>query len=176
MISVLFRRKLVFATIIVSLFVFGGMHFFLRATEPLVQIDYILVEKSNRVMSVFFKKQQLKTYKIALGFSPRGPKEKTGDGKTPEGPYFITHKNSHSAYHRSLKISYPNVQDMENARKKGISTGGEIMIHGLKNGLGWIGWFHHYWDWTRGCIAVTNEEIEELFKATPLGTKIEIRP
>lgn len=144
--------------------------------RPFDTIDYILVEKEKRQMSVFFNGQLLKTYRIALGFSPKGHKEKEGDGKTPEGNYHISKKNATSRFFLSLKISYPSPQDESNAAKNGYSAGGDVMIHGLPNGFPWLGSFHTFKDWTLGCIAVRNDEIQEIYSAISEGTKIEIRP
>lgn len=139
-------------------------------------IDKILIEKEARRMSLLSKGDVLKSYRIALGGDPVGPKVRQGDHKTPEGTYTIDSRNRDSRYHRSLHISYPNENDKKRARERGVSPGGDIMIHGIKNGLGWIGDAHADSDWTKGCIAVTDEEIEELFQLVPDGTIVEIRP
>jgi murein L,D-transpeptidase YafK len=118
----------------------------------------------------------LKIYKIALGGNPKGPKERQGDNKTPEGTYVIDSRNRDSAYHLSLHISYPSEKDRKRARELGVSPGGDIMIHGLKNGFSWMGVLHRESDWTKGCIAVTDEEIEEIAALVPNGTAVEIRP
>jgi len=146
------------------------------SSTKLPAIDYILVQKDKRLLKVFHHTQMVKEYHIALGFSPKGAKETAGDGKTPEGSYVITHKNAHSRYHLSLKISYPNERDLQKGRKKGGALGGDIMIHGLRNDLGWLGRLHTLRDWTLGCIAVTNPEIEEIYAAVAVGTKVEIQP
>jgi murein L,D-transpeptidase YafK len=122
------------------------------------------------------KDKVLKTYKIALGGNPDGPKERQGDNKTPEGTYFIDSRNNNSRYHLSLHISYPNENDKKRAKEIGVSPGGDIMIHGIKNGFSWVGDSHTGIDWTKGCIAVTDEEIEEIDKLAPNGTIVEIRP
>lgn len=140
-----------------------------------IQIDRILVEKSKRLLHVYKDKKLIKTYQIALGSNPVGHKEFEGDGKTPEGIYTINDKNPNSSYYLNLGISYPNERDIQNAKNAGKSPGGDIKIHGLKNGLGFIGKLHREIDWTQGCIAVTNEEMDELYKAVPIGTEIEIR-
>jgi len=126
-------------------------------------------------MEVYSGGSLVKTFAISLGRNPIGDKEFEGDKKTPEGKYIIDTKNSESGYHKNLGISYPNESDIENAKIIGKPTGGDIKIHGLKNKLGFIGKFHRWFDWTMGCIAVTNEEIDELFATVPIGTKIEIR-
>ena len=138
--------------------------------------DRILVEKKERRLTLFSKGKPLKAYQIALGGNPNGPKERQGDNKTPEGIYRIDSRNKNSQFHLSLHISYPNEKDKKRARELGVSPGGDIMIHGIKNGLSWVGEQHTELDWTKGCIAVTDEEIEEIDKVVPIGTVVEIRP
>jgi len=105
-----------------------------------------------------------------------GAKQEEGDMKTPEGIYKIDSRNPQSSFHLALHISYPSDDDKARAADRGVPAGFDIMIHGIRNGLGWIGVFHRWTDWTVGCIALTDEEIEELFRVTPGGTTIEIRP
>jgi tetratricopeptide (TPR) repeat protein len=138
--------------------------------------DKILIEKKERRLTLFSRGEALKTYKIALGGNPNGPKERQGDNKTPEGTYIIDSRNKDSHYHRSLHISYPNEKDKQRAKQLGVSPGGGIMIHGIKKGFSWLGDSHKDLDWTKGCIAVTDEEIEEIEKLVPNGTIVEIRP
>jgi len=138
--------------------------------------DLIVVEKSKRLLTVYSSGTVLRTFKIALGHSPTGAKEREGDNRTPEGDYVIDSRLQQSGYHRALHISYPNASDIARAKAGGYQPGGAIMIHGIKNGLGWIGGLHTTTDWTRGCIAVTNAEIEELWRIVPNGTLIRIRP
>lgn len=138
--------------------------------------DRILIEKKERRLSLFSKDILLKTYRIALGGDPVGPKERQGDNKTPEGIYVIDSRNRNSRYHLALRISYPNSKDRERAAGLGVSPGGDIMIHGIKKGLAWVGAVHTNFDWTEGCVAVTDEEIEEIDKLVPDGTLVEIRP
>ncbi|HET6419326.1 MAG TPA: L,D-transpeptidase family protein [Geobacteraceae bacterium] len=139
-------------------------------------VDKIVIDKKARRLMLISKGEAIKTYKIALGGNPVGPKEREGDNKTPEGTYLIDSRNRDSHYHRSLHISYPNERDRKRAKDMGVSPGGNIMIHGIKNGLSWIGDAHAEVDWTKGCIAVTDEEIEEISKLAPNGTLVEIRP
>ncbi|MGD9592482.1 MAG: murein L,D-transpeptidase family protein, partial [Candidatus Berkiella sp.] len=139
-------------------------------------IDLIVVDKAQRRMTVFHENIPLKRYKIALGFSPIGHKTQQGDGKTPEGSYTIIAKNPKSRFHLSLKISYPSSQDILNAKQLGVSPGGEIMIHGLSKPFEWIGKSHSQKDWTLGCIALSNDEIQELYTHVMVGTKIVINP
>jgi outer membrane protein assembly factor BamD (BamD/ComL family) len=138
--------------------------------------DKVLIEKKERRLTLLSKDEVIKTYKIALGGDPIGPKERQGDNKTPEGTYIIDSRNSNSGYHLSLHISYPNEKDKMRAKELGVLPGGDIMIHGIKNGLAWAGALHAGIDWTKGCIAVTDEEMEEIYKLVPNGTIVEIRP
>lgn len=139
-------------------------------------VDRIIVEKRARTMSVYRGTELLKTYKVALGPNPKGHKEREGDGRTPEGIYRIDFRKRDSAFHRALHVSYPNAEDRRRARRRRVSPGGDIMIHGLPNGMGAIGKAHVLRDWTNGCIAVTNDEIEELWRVVPNGTTVEIKP
>ena len=146
---------------------------FLLRTEP---ADKVLIEKNERRLTLLSMGEVIKTYKIALGGDPVGPKERQGDNKTPEGTYIIDSRNSNSEYHLSLHISYPNEKDKMRAKELGVSPGGNIMIHGIKNGLAWVGASHAEVDWTKGCIAVSDEEMEEIYRLVPNGTIVEIRP
>ena len=146
-------------------------------TPPVLpKIDKILIEKAKRTMTVFSHNEVVKSYRVSLGFAPVGHKQQEGDGKTPEGQYVIESKNPHSRYHLSLKISYPSKDDRTAALKGGVKPGGDIMIHGLGRGFSWMGPWHHLKDWTLGCIAVTNEEIDELYPAIDVGTLVKIVP
>jgi len=138
--------------------------------------DIVLIEKKARKLYLYRADKVIKTYSIALGDEPVGKKECQGDNRTPEGRYTISGRNRNSSYHLSLRISYPNAEDRRNAKKLGCDPGGDIMIHGLPNGKGWIGKAHTAHDWTLGCIAVTNKEIEEIWKLVPNGTEVVIRP
>ena len=139
-------------------------------------IDRMVVEKSARRLSIFRDGNQIKNYLIALGQNPVGAKQQEGDMKTPEGIYKVDGRNPQSNFHLALHISYPTDEDDKRAFARGVPAGYDIMIHGIQNGRGWIGAFHRWKDWTAGCIAVTDEEIEELWRVTPDGTTIEIRP
>jgi L,D-peptidoglycan transpeptidase YkuD (ErfK/YbiS/YcfS/YnhG family) len=138
--------------------------------------DKVLIEKQARQLTLIAKGEVIKTYTIALGGNPVGPKEREGDNKTPEGIYFIDSRNGNSGYHLSLHISYPNELDNMRARERGVRPGGDIMIHGIKNGFSPVGTSHAESDWTQGCIAVTNQEMEEIYKLVPNGTLVEITP
>lgn len=138
--------------------------------------DEVVVAKGARTLTLLNHGQVIKVYKVALGGNPVGAKARKGDHRAPEGAYVLDRRNEHSQFYRSIHISYPNAQDRERARKLGVSPGGDIMIHGLPNGYGWIGRGHRARDWTGGCIAVTNDEMDEIWRAVPDGTLIKIRP
>jgi lipoprotein-anchoring transpeptidase ErfK/SrfK len=148
----------------------------LAGTRRRILADSIVVEKSLRRLTLFSGGIPLRTYDVALGRAPEGAKAQVGDFRTPEGLYHIDARNPQSQFHRGLHVSYPNAQDLARANAAGVSTGGDIMIHGLPNGQGQIGGKHRAWDWTSGCVAVTNEEIEEIWDSVPVGTPVRILP
>jgi len=156
-----------------AIFLVLGLHLAIAAP---VQADKIVILKSARSMTLLSGGKVLKTYKVALGSVPVGPKQVEGDHKTPEGDYVIDAKNAHSQFHLSLHISYPSAADQQRARSLGARPGGAIMIHGLARPFAYLGPLHRQTDWTDGCVAVTNAEIEEIWRLVPVGTRVEIRP
>jgi len=171
------KRKLFLLSILITSIL---LVFFLiypeKKPDKTVRIDKIVVEKSKRRMYVYANGKIIKTYKISLGGNPVGKKQFEGDKKTPEGLYLINDKNPKSICYKNLGISYPNPQDIKNARKSGKKAGGLIKIHGITNGYGWLGKLHILIDWTAGCIAVTNSEMDELYNSVEQGTPVEIKP
>jgi murein L,D-transpeptidase YafK len=143
---------------------------------PSTRADRIVVEKSKRQMKLMHGSEVLKTYQVALGKQPVGAKNRQGDHKTPEGVYSVDVKKPNSRFHRALHISYPSASDRQNAKKLGQDPGGDVEIHGLGSMWGWVGAAHRKVDWTDGCIAVTNEEIDEIWPLVEVGTAVEIRP
>jgi len=139
-------------------------------------IDRLVVHKSERRMHAYEGGRLLRSYRISLGFQPEGHKQFQGDGRTPEGRYRINDRNPNSVCYKNLGISYPNEQDRAYARSRGRSPGGDIKIHGLPNGAPRWGRLHRFYDWTHGCIAVTNEEMEQLYHQVANGALIEILP
>jgi murein L,D-transpeptidase YafK len=172
------KRMILFAGLILicALAIYLYAHHNWNPLPAATTIDRIVVEKSARRLSIFRDGNQIKTYRIALGRNPVDAKREEGDMKTPEGIYKIDGRNPRSSFHLALHVSYPSEEDAERAAARGVSAGFDIMIHGIQNGRGWIGAFHRWNDWTAGCIAVTDEEIEELWRVTPDGATIEIRP
>ncbi len=155
--------------------VLSPLHAFAKAPAA-TKVDHIVVLKSKRELQLWSKDTLVKKYRVALGAVPVGRKQQQGDHRTPEGNYVITGRNVNSKYHRSLRVSYPNADDRARAAKLGVAPGGDIMIHGLPNGYGWVGRGHLAKDWTDGCVAVTDQEIEEIWKLVPDGTPVEIKP
>lgn len=139
------------------------------------KVTKIVVEKRRHLMTLYANNQVLRIYHIALGRGDDAAKQQEGDDRTPEGLYVIDGKNNNSQFYKSLHISYPSHEDVARAKSQGHSPGGAVMIHGLRNDLKWIGKLHRLKDWTRGCIAVTNEEMDEIWNVVPVGTAIEIR-
>ena len=137
--------------------------------------DSLVVEKALHRLTLHQRGGGAKTYRVALGRGGLDDKEREGDLRVPEGIYTIDSRLERSAYHRALHISYPDSSDRARAARAGIAPGHSIMVHGIRNGLGWVGRFHESFDWTAGCIAVTNPEIEELWRAVPNGTRIVVR-
>ena len=149
----------------------------LQAELPVeLQFDRLVVDKQARRLTAYAGGDAVREYRIALGWAPEGHKQMEGDGKTPEGAYIVDGKNPKSRYYKNLGVSYPNDADRAAAAALGVSPGGDIKIHGLPAGQGHLGAVHWMQDWTAGCIAVSNEEIDELYARTPVGSAIEIRP
>lgn len=136
--------------------------------------DLIIADKSRRLLHLIKDDQVIRTYRMALGKEPVGDKKCEGDNKTPEGFYTISYKNSGSDFHRSLAVDYPRQQDINEARKLGCDAGSDIMIHGLPNSRFKRAFINHPSDWTRGCMAVTNAEIQEIWRLVDTKTPIEI--
>jgi murein L,D-transpeptidase YafK len=138
--------------------------------------DSIVVEKQKRTLTLYMAGYPIRTYMVALGKQPVGDKQRIGDNRTPEGVFYIDFKNPSSKYHKALHISYPDVAHQARANALGFAPGGDIMIHGLPPAFAKLGQEHRTYDWTEGCIAVTNAEIEEIWRAIPEGAAIQIKP
>jgi murein L,D-transpeptidase YafK len=143
---------------------------------PGTKIDHLVVEKSARRLSLYVHGALVRSYPVSLGRQPVGPKVRAGDHRTPEGRYLIDRHNPYSAFHLSLHVSYPSASDSAHALAAGHSPGADIMVHGMRNGFGWIGRAHLLVDWTAGCVAVTDAQIDQIYEAVPDGTPIDIRP
>lgn len=147
-----------------------------QSQQPSQIVDRIVVVKSAHTMTLEDNGRVLKTYKVALGGQPAGPKQQQGDHRTPEGEYIVDAKNPHSRFYLALHLSYPNANDRARAQELGVNPGGDVEIHGLGKAYGWVGARHRWVDWTDGCVAVTNEEIAEIFKLVPVGTRVILKP
>lgn len=147
-----------------------------QTTDKALRADRVVVLKKERSLQLLRQGKVIKTYKVALGADPVGPKQRRGDHKTPEGLYLLDSRNPHSQFYKSIHISYPGMRERAAARQKGVSPGGDLFVHGLPKGYGWVGAAHRVKDWTDGCIAVTNPEMDEIWVAVTDGTPIEIRP
>src|SRR5215510_353869 len=173
------KRKLL--SVMGVIFVFVGVIFTYAnwPVKPLpsgTKADSVLVLKGERKLILLLNDQKVKEYSIALGGKPIGKKIMEGDERTPEGRYKLDYRNLKSIAHLSIHISYPDQNDISQARAKGVSPGGAVMIHGLPKGFGYLGRLHRLLDWTDGCIGVTNPEMEEIWRCVPEGAAIEIRP
>jgi murein L,D-transpeptidase YafK len=153
----------------------GGLGTAQTALTPL-HADRVVVLKSERTLQLVNHGRVIKTYKVALGGDPIGRKTRQGDHKTPEGSYVLDFRNAHSKFYKAIHISYPSARDRAAARERGVLPGGDVFVHGLPNGFGYLGAAHRLKDWTDGCIAVTDAEIDEIWRAVKGGTPIEIRP
>lgn len=138
--------------------------------------DSIVVEKQRRRLTLYQAGFPVGIYKIALGKEPVGDKKQIGDNRTPEGLFHIDFKNANSKYHMALHISYPDAAHKARAKARGVKAGGDVMIHGLPSAYADLGDKHTEYDWTEGCIAVTNAEIEQIWRAVPNGSPIQIKP
>jgi murein L,D-transpeptidase YafK len=170
------RRALAGAIAISFVFCAAGGQLSSQQPATAVKADSVLILKKDHILELLAAGKVIRTYKVALGQGGLAPKAREGDARTPEGHYTIDAKFANSHYHKALHVSYPNAEDRKRAAKLGVSPGGAIMIHGLPNGKGWVGARHRLYDWTLGCIAVTDEEIDEIWELVPVGTPVEIRP
>lgn len=140
------------------------------------QVDLVRVLKAERKLQLTSEGKVLNEFHVVLGGNPKGHKEQEGDKRTPEGKYILDYKKENSAFYKAIHISYPNGQDNEAAKKRGVSAGGQIMIHGQKNGLGWLSFVSQRFDWTNGCVALSNSDIDVVWALVKAGTPIELLP
>jgi murein L,D-transpeptidase YafK len=146
------------------------------AEKPGVGADRIIVYKHERKLIIWSQGKVLRSYRVALGGDPVGPKTRQGDHRTPEGSYLLDSRNPHSLYYKAFHISYPNSNEIAAAKKLGVSPGSNIMLHGLPRDYAGEERARTQHDWTNGCIAVTNEEMDEIWQLVRVGTPIEIKP
>ncbi len=146
----------------------------LISTSAIAGVDLVKVDKSESRMYLLDGEKVVKEYHVAFGANPKGHKQQEGDEKTPEGRYTLDYKKEDSSFYRAMHISYPNDQDKANAKKLGVSPGGFIMVHGQRNWLGWLSIIAQRFNWTNGCIALTNSEMDEFMDLVSVGTAIQI--
>ena len=147
---------------------------FFISNSVCAEVDLVKVTKSKNKMYLLEDDKIIKEYDVAFGENPKGHKEQEGDERTPEGTHTLDYIKEDSSFYRAMHISYPNKADIENAKKKGVSPGGFIMVHGQKNNFGWLGAITQNFNWTNGCIALTNKEMDEFLELVKVGTKIQI--
>lgn len=140
----------------------------------LAEVDLVKVDKSERKLYLLDGDKIVKEYHVSFGANPKGHKQQEGDERTPEGEYILDYKKEDSSFYRSMHISYPNDTDIANAKKIGVSPGGFIMVHGQRNWLGWLSPITQKFNWTNGCIALRNSEMDEFMALVKVGTKIKI--
>ena len=169
-------RKLGFISLVSFVILLVYANWPIDALPPKVKITSIEISKHDRTLILYSGSTILKTYLVSLGRSPLGAKVQEGDNKTPEGDYTIEKIKNDSAFHLALKISYPTPAQVESARTRGVKPGSDIMIHGIRNGLGFLGRLHRCLDWTAGCIALTNLEIEQIAAISFVGLPVRIVP
>jgi murein L,D-transpeptidase YafK len=169
-------RYVVLAFVVVTLAALAWANWPTTSLEASAKADLVLVHKSARRLELLSQGRVLKTYRVSLGRDPLGHKQSEGDQRTPEGRYVLDYRNAKSSFHKALHISYPSPADTAAASAAGRAPGGLIMVHGLPNGFGWMGRLHLAYDWTDGCVALTDREIEEIWRAVRDGTAIELRP
>jgi murein L,D-transpeptidase YafK len=148
----------------------------LAIAGDLPKADFVLVKKHEKRLYLVKNKKPFKIYRVSFGANSKGPKRMEGDERTPEGTYILDYKNPDSDFYKSIHISYPNDQDIKRAKEMGAVPGGDIMIHGQKNGSKNFSRIHRYVNWTDGCIAVTNAEMDEIWASVDVGTPITIEP
>src|SRR4051812_401370 len=144
--------------------------------KPDIVVDRVVVSKHERKMVLLAQGKEVRSYRVALGGAPTGAKSRQGDHRTPEGLYVLDSRNPNSQFYKAFHISYPNFKETVASKKLGVSPGGDIMLHGLPKAYAWVGKAHTLHDWTDGCIAVTDEEMDEIWKLVRVGTPIEIKP
>ena len=146
------------------------------ASYAVTNADKVVVNKSEGKLYLEKEGKAFKEFHVVFGATPEGHKQKEGDERTPEGNYILDYKKSDSSFYKAIHISYPNNHDVEKAKNEGVNPGGLIMIHGQKNGLGWLSFISQWFNWTNGCIAVNNSDMDQIWEAVNVNTPIEIQP
>ena len=169
------RARSPFGILAKRIYVIVAINFLCSAALATEAVDSVLVDKSDRKLYLLRDGAVVAEYSVAFGANPRGHKQQEGDERTPEGNYLLDYKKADSAFHKAIHISYPDEADQRAAAAMGVEPGGLIMIHGQRNGLGWLSFLTQRFNWTDGCIAVTNREMDEIWRLVDVDTSIEIR-
>jgi len=138
--------------------------------------DLVIVSKAESRLYLQRAGKRFASFNVVFGGNPRGHKQQEGDERTPEGHYVLDWKNPSSRYYKAIHISYPSAQDLSSAKARGVRPGGQIMIHGQRNGLAWLAPIAQLFDWTDGCVALSNTDMDAVWNAVDAGTPIEIKP
>jgi murein L,D-transpeptidase YafK len=149
---------------------------FASGAHAIDNAESVLVVKGERRLYLLIDDEPFASFPVTFGSNPDGHKQEEGDGRTPEGEYVLDYKNSSSSYYRSIHVSYPNADDLAAAHARSVSAGGHIMIHGQKNGWESLSWLAQFVNWTDGCVALSNSDMDLVWEAVAPGTPIEIRP
>lgn len=149
---------------------------FLPAVVFAQKADLVVVRKSGSRLYLEHGGKTFASFQVSFGSQPKGHKQREGDERTPEGRYVLDAKNAKSAFYRSIHISYPNAQDVASAKARGVKPGGQIMIHGQKNGFGWLAPVTQRFNWTDGCVGLSNNDMDAVWSAVDVGTAVQIYP
>jgi len=170
------RLPLTLPTRLLILFILQSLLIVATPIHAIEKADIVTVYKSERILFLMREGEVLAKFNVTFGAEPIGHKQQQGDEKTPEGPYILDYKNAKSAFYRSIHVSYPNAKDRTTAQKLGVDPGGDIMIHGQTNDWGWAAPISRFFNWTDGCIALSNEDMQQVWESVDSGTPIEIHP
>jgi murein L,D-transpeptidase YafK len=149
---------------------------FSPAAFAIEKASRVVVIKSERTLGLYSGDRLIQQFAVTFGANPKGHKQREGDERTPEGRYILDFKNPNSAFHKSIRVSYPNAEDLDNAQRRNVNPGGAVMIHGQKNGFEWASFIMQHVNWTDGCIALSNKDMDKVWEAVDAGTPIEIKP
>lgn len=155
-----------------------GLALLLLAAPALAleKADFVLVDKSDQRLYLYRGERLLAALPVVFGGNPQGHKQQEGDQRTPEGRYVLDYKKADSGYYRAIHISYPNAADVASAQARGVAPGGLIMLYGQRNGWGWAAFLTQRFNWTNGCVALSDADMEQVWQSVDVGTPIELRP
>lgn len=152
------------------------LFFFSQAVWAESAVTLVRVLKTDHKLQLLSDEKLVHEFHVVFGANPKGHKMQEGDERTPEGSYILDYKKTNSAFYRAIHISYPNAKDIASAKSRGVKPGSDIMIHGQKNGLGWLSFISQRFNWTNGCVALPNKDMDIVWALVKEGTPIEILP